>query len=85
MRSSFCQSYSDYSLFTNSSSNTFLCILIYVDHLFIIGTHPDAIYRFKTHLNICFHMKHQGPLKYFLEIEVAQNHKDMYLCQRNMP
>lgn len=37
---------------------------------------------FKAYLNRCFCIKHLGPLKYFLGIEVACNEKDLFLCER---
>lgn len=83
--SGFRQTYSDYSLFTYSHSDNFLCMLVYVDDLIIIGTHLKAIQKFKNHLYTCFHMKDLEHLKYFLGIEIAMNIQSMYLCERKYP
>lgn len=36
---------------------------------------------FMTHLTTYFHMKDLGPVKYFLDIEVAWTKWGIYLCQ----
>lgn len=78
----FHQSHSYYSLFIYSYSDVFLCVLVYVDDLIIIGSQPQAIQSFKNHLHTCFLIKDLGPLKYFLGIELARNSQGIYLCQR---
>lgn len=68
-----------------STSTIFLCVLVYVDDLVIIGTHPEAIKKFKYHFHACFHMKDLGPLKYFLGIyRSGRNSTCTYLCSTNM-
>lgn len=78
----FCHSYLDYSLFTYSSGKNFLCFLVYVDDLIITGNDLSSLQRFKAQLSTCFHMKDLGSQIYFLGIEVARNHQEIYLCQR---
>lgn len=78
----FHQSYSDYSLFTYSSGNIFLCVLVYVDDLIVTGNDLASLQKFKAHLRRCFHMKDLGSLKYFLGIEVTRNKNGIYLCQQ---
>ena len=78
----FCQSYSDYSLFTYRSSSIQLNVLIYVDDLIISGNDSSALSAFKQYLCTCFHMKDLGRLKYFLGVEVARNDEGIFLCQR---
>lgn len=73
---------SDYSLFTYSSSEVFLYVLVYVDDLVVIGNDMNALQNFKAHLSTYFPMKGLRPLKCFLGIEVAQNNQGIYLCQR---
>lgn len=65
----FRQSYSDYYFFTYSYDFVFLCVLVYVDDLIIIGN--DSLKKFNAHLITCVHMKDLGPLKHFLGIEVS--------------
>lgn len=77
----FLQSYTDYSLFTYTSPNVFLYILMYMDDLLITGNFKAFIAKFKAYLDTCFCMKDLGPLKYFLDIEVARNSNGISLCQ----
>ncbi|GAA0183519.1 transmembrane signal receptor [Lithospermum erythrorhizon] len=78
----FHQSYYDYSLFTLTNDAIQINVLIYVDDLIISGNDSAALVAFKHYLGTCFHMKNLGVLKYFLDIEVARSHKDIFLCQR---
>ncbi|KAL6316699.1 hypothetical protein AAG906_019630 [Vitis piasezkii] len=63
----FLQSYSDYSLFTYTTGNVQINVLVYT---------------FKAYLVDCFKMKDLGVLKYFLGIEVAGGSAGLFLCQR---
>ncbi|KAI5670896.1 hypothetical protein M9H77_11260 [Catharanthus roseus] len=76
------QSYADYSLFTYSRGNIYLCVLIYVDDLLITGNSLSTLEQFKASLHKCFHMKDLGSLKYFLGIEIARNSTGLFLSQR---
>lgn len=78
---SFCQSYSNYSLFIYSSTSIFLCVLLYMDDQIITGNNFPALQKVKANLSTSFHMKNLGPLKYFLGIEVARSKKSIYLYQ----
>ncbi|GAA0168149.1 transmembrane signal receptor [Lithospermum erythrorhizon] len=68
----FCQSYSDYSLFSIRQGKLELYVLIYVDDLIVAGNNSSDISAFKAYLGRCFHMKDLGVLKYFLGVEVAR-------------
>lgn len=46
-QSGFRQSYSNYSLYTYSTSIIFFCVLVYVDDLISTGTNAKAIQKFK--------------------------------------
>ncbi|KAI5673435.1 hypothetical protein M9H77_13799 [Catharanthus roseus] len=81
-RYGFSQSYADYSLFTYSRGNIYLCVLIYVDDLLITGNSLSKLEKFKASLHKCFHMKDLGSLKYFLGIEIGRNSTGLFLCQR---
>lgn len=72
----------DYSLFTYNDAGEFVCILLYVDDLLIIGTSLASVTKFKNYLNSCFDIKNLWTLKYFLGIEIAHNHSGIYMCQR---
>ncbi|XP_021738813.1 uncharacterized protein LOC110705279 [Chenopodium quinoa] len=69
----FIQSYSDYSLFTFTTRDSQITVLVYVDDLIISGNDSAALSVFKAYLCDCFKMKDLGPLKYFLGIEVARS------------
>ena len=58
----FCQSYSDYSLFTYQMGATQLNVLIYVDDLIFSGTNSVALLNLKKYLCSYFHMKDLGVL-----------------------
>lgn len=78
----FSQSKSDYSLFTKVSSTDTIVILIYVDDLMICGSNLEAIQHIQNMLSSVFHMKHLGPLTYFLGIEVSRSNSGFFLSQR---
>ncbi|RVW25775.1 Retrovirus-related Pol polyprotein from transposon RE2 [Vitis vinifera] len=78
----FLQSYSDYSLFTYTTGNVQINVLVYVDDLIISGNDSAALKTFKAYLSDCFKMKDLGVLKYFLGIEVARSSAGLFLCQR---
>ncbi|RVW86501.1 Retrovirus-related Pol polyprotein from transposon RE2 [Vitis vinifera] len=78
----FLQSYSDYSLFTYTTDNVQINVLVYVDDLIISGNDSAALKTFKAYLSDCFKMKDLGVLKYFLGIEVARSSAGLFLCQR---
>ena len=78
----FIQSKFDYSLFTKSSGNMFMVLLVYVDDIVITGNDVNEIERFKVFLKNKFQIKDLGKLKYFLGIEVLENENGVCLSQR---
>lgn len=78
----FCQSKSDYSLFTYQVDDVCMHVLVYVDDLIVAENNSSAIAKFKQYLHNCFHMKDLGSVKYFLGIEVARSADGLFLCQR---
>ena len=75
----FCQSYSNYSLFTYTKERIQINVLVYVDDLILSGNDSAAIQHFKFYLSTCFHMKDLGALKYFLGLEVARSKDGIFL------
>ena len=57
-------------------------VLIYVDDLIITGDSEEEIANLKRALKQQFNIKDLGVLKYFLGIEMAYSHKDLFLNQR---
>ena len=75
----FVHSYADYSLFTYHKNGVFLALLVYVDDLVLTGNDSTACFAFKAYLHNCFRIKDLGPLKYFLDTEVARNSDGLFL------
>ncbi|GJV85459.1 ribonuclease H-like domain-containing protein [Tanacetum coccineum] len=78
----FVQSKFDYSLFTKTSDNVFIDLLVYVDDIVITRNDVNEIEKFKHFLKSKFQIKDLGKLKYFLGIEVLENNNGIYLSQR---
>lgn len=78
----FTQSKSNYSLFTKVSKIDIIVILIYVDDLLICGSNLSTIQHIQSMLSSVFHMKHLGPLRYFLGIEVNRSNSGFFLSQK---
>jgi len=62
--------------------NNFTVLLIYVDDVILAGNSMTEIDKIKTSLHKAFRIKDLGPLKYFLDFEVARSSKGIHLCQR---
>lgn len=77
----YCQSKSDYSLFTKKTDTFFTTILVYVDGLVLAGNNIIEINNIKIILDNTFSIKDLGNLKYFLGFEVARNFHGISLCQ----
>jgi len=78
----YTQSQADHTMFFQSTSQGYTCILVYVDDLLISGNDESAITRLKEHLHSKFNIKDLGKLKYFLGIEVSQSSQGIYISQR---
>ncbi|GJR44942.1 putative RNA-directed DNA polymerase [Tanacetum coccineum] len=78
----FCQSKSDYSLYTKSVGDVFLALLVYVDDIIVTGNKCVEIEKFKVFLKGKFKIKDLGKLKYFLGIEVVDTSSGICLNQR---
>jgi len=48
-----------------------MALLVYVHDIVLARNNTQAYIDFKSHLHVCFSIKDLGPLKYFLDIEVA--------------
>nr|KYP46604.1 hypothetical protein KK1_031769 [Cajanus cajan] len=78
----FVQAQGDHTLFTHSTPDSFLALLVYVDDIVLVGNSLSRIDHLKQILNSHFGIKNLGLLKKFLGIEVAHSSKGISLCQR---
>ncbi|GKV49000.1 hypothetical protein SLEP1_g55774 [Rubroshorea leprosula] len=78
----FCQSKVDYSLFTSTTDNKFVAVLIYVDDIVITSNDAEKLAALKAYLYKEFSIKDLGPLKYFLGVEVARTAEGIILSQQ---
>lgn len=78
----FTQCHVDNSLFTLDTSSQFVAVLVYMDDIFIAGTHKPLIQSIITYMGTAFKVKDMGSLQYFLRIEVAWSTSAIYLHQR---
>ncbi|GJX74182.1 ribonuclease H-like domain-containing protein [Tanacetum coccineum] len=81
LENDFCQSKSDYSLFTKSYNNEFLAQLVYVDDIIVTGSNVHEIKIFKEFFKSKFMIKDLGKLKYFFGIEVVDTNDGICLSQ----
>jgi hypothetical protein len=72
----------DFSLYVKKTNYGIVVIVIYVDDLIIIGDSDADIFDFKKLLKQKFEMKDLGELHYFLNIEIIQSIKGIWLLQR---
>jgi hypothetical protein len=72
----------DFSLYVKKTNHGIVIIVIYVDDLIIIGDSNVDISDLKKLLKQEFEMKDSGELHYFLDIEVIQSPKEIWLLQR---
>ncbi|GKC71361.1 putative RNA-directed DNA polymerase [Tanacetum coccineum] len=72
----------DFSLYTKTSGQSFVIVLIYVDDILITGNDFSEIGKCKELLNSKFLIKDFGELKYFLGIEIIKNDSGICLSQR---
>ncbi len=71
-----------FSLYVKKTDHGIVVIIIYVDDLIIIGDSDIDIFDLKKLLKQKFEMKDLGELHYFLDIEVIQSPKGIWLLQR---
>ena len=78
----FKMSKDDPSLYVKRINDCIVIILIYVDDLIIGGDSVDEIRKLKKNLEMQFHMKDLGELKYFLGIEIIRSENGIYMLQK---
>lgn len=78
----FVQSVNDYSLFTKSSGDIFVALVVFVDDIVLTGNFESEINKCKEFLNTKFLVKDVGKLKYFLEFELLECDEGLSISQR---
>jgi hypothetical protein len=71
----------DTSLFIYASGLIKIYMLVYVDDIIIIGTHPHAIHNIVTQLQLEFPLKDLGALSFFLGIQVTRDASGLHVYQ----
>lgn len=79
---SFRHSKANHPFFILDKGTIYVTTLVYVDDVIILSNDNNQIAKIKTYLDGKFNIKHLGPLKYFLGIEVARTQNGMDLGQR---
>ncbi|XP_019054560.1 PREDICTED: uncharacterized protein LOC109115227 [Nelumbo nucifera] len=77
----FTQFIADYSLFTTSSKDSFIAILISMDDVIITSNDHARIISLKRHIDNKFGIKDLVPLWFFLGLEVSQSEAGIFLIQ----
>ena len=68
--------------YRHSLSGGVVILLVYVDDIIITGDDSLAIVELASYLASEFVIKHLGPLRYFLGIEVAYSSNGLFICQQ---
>ena len=82
MEGGFPKSEADHTLFTLTSKQRIVVILVYVDDIIITRSDKEGILLTKAFLRSSFDIKDLGELKYFLGIEMCRSKDGLFLSQR---
>ncbi|KAL0433998.1 UNVERIFIED_CONTAM: Retrovirus-related Pol polyprotein from transposon RE1 [Sesamum latifolium] len=77
----FVQSAHDHCLFTKSTPQGLMALLLYVDDILITGPSICDIQTVKAYLHALFTIKDTGDARYFLGLEIARNSIGFYVAQ----
>lgn len=75
------QSKLDHSLFTFSSGDSFIAVVVYVYDILLSGNDFSLIQSLKTLLHDRYSIKDLGPVKFNLGLEVFRNNQGLFLSQ----
>jgi hypothetical protein len=78
----FKMSKADSSLYVKKINDCIVVILIYIDDLIIGGDSMEEISKLKKNLEMQFHMKDLGELRYFLGIEMIRSESGIFMLQK---
>ena len=68
-------------MFIKRNGDSFLCLMVYVDDIILVGNCNQDVETFKQVLNGQFKLKDLGNLRYFLGLEVARSQQGIFVCQ----
>jgi hypothetical protein len=66
MNLGFEKSPSEFTLYVKKVDNEILVVSLYVDDLFVTGSHEELIYKFKEEMKGAFEMTDLGKMTFFL-------------------
>ena len=74
----------DHCLFTKGTCMNFIALLVYVDDILVTSASENHIISVKDHLNELCTVKHLGPAKYFLGLELARSAGGLVVTQQKI-
>jgi uncharacterized cupredoxin-like copper-binding protein len=82
MNLGFEKSPSEFTLYVKKVDNEILVVSLYVDDLFVTGSHEELIYKFKEEMKGAFEMTDLGKMTFFLGMQVQQKQNEIFVCQQ---
>ncbi|XP_019055175.1 PREDICTED: uncharacterized protein LOC109115497 [Nelumbo nucifera] len=70
------------TLLYSSTTDTIICVLVYVDDIIVTGNKLSAVQSLISDLSQCFALKDLGDLQFFLGIQVSHSSGCLFLSQR---
>jgi hypothetical protein len=78
----FEKSPSEFTLYVKKVDNEVLVVSLYVDDLFVTGSHKELIDKFKERMKDAFEMTDLGKMSFFLGMQVQQKQNEIFVCQQ---
>ncbi|CAJ2627755.1 unnamed protein product [Trifolium pratense] len=78
----FEKSPSEFTLYVKKVDNGILVVSLYVDDLFVTGSHRELIDKFKERMKDAFEMTDLGNMSFFLGMQVQQRQNEIFVCQQ---
>lgn len=73
----------EHALYIKAQNNDFLIVCLYVDDLIFKGSNPSMFNEFKKEMMKEFKMTNIGLMSYYLNIELMQEDKDIFIIQES--
>jgi hypothetical protein len=80
----FVRSRGDHCVYSKQVGNHFICVVLYVDDMLLVGNNMDVIKEVKSQLSSKFDMKDLGAAKFIMGMEIKRDraNKKLWLNQR---